>query len=83
MLRFGKTKVAKEEIYVAKKLVKAWDANVENTVLSKSVETKNNSEYWIGYLVEVIKPFVLLLPKMSDYVKIFKDKSGIKNKNFK
>ena len=83
MLRFGKTKVAKEEIYVAKKLVKAWDANVENTVLSKSVETKNNSEYWIGYLVEVIKPFVLLLPKMSDYVKIFEDKSGIKNKNFK
>ena len=83
MLRFGKTKVAKEEIYVAKKLVKAWDANVENTVLSKSVETKNNSEFWIGYLVEVIKPFVLLLPKMSDYVKIFKDKSGIKNKNFK
>ena len=83
MLRFGKTKVAKEEIYVAKKLVKAWDANVENTVLSKSVETKNNSEYWIGYLVEVIRPFVLLLPKMSDYVKIFKDESGIKNKNFK
>ena len=83
MLRFGKTKVAKEEIYVAKKLVKTWDANVENIVLSKSVETKNNSEYWIGYLVEVIRPFVLLLPKMSDYVKIFKDESGIKNKNFK
>ena len=30
---------------------------------------KNNSRYLIGYLVEVIRPLVLILPKMSGYVK--------------
>ena len=37
----------------------------------------------IGYLVEIIRPLVLILPKMSGYVKIFKAKDGDKNKNSK
>ena len=37
----------------------------------------------IGYLVEIIRPLVLILPKMSGYVKIFKAKGGDKNKNSK
>ena len=48
--------------------------------ISKLIETKNNSEYLIGYLNEV-KRLVLILPKMSGYVKIFKDKDGDKDKN--
>ena len=65
MLKFGKTKVAKEEFYVAKKPIKSWGVDVDNIVISKLSETKNNSKYLIGYLYEVIRPIVLLSPKMS------------------
>ena len=38
----------------------------------------------IGYLDEVIRPLVLILPKMSGYAKIFKHKGGgDKNRNNK
>ena len=50
MLRFGKTKIAKENFYGAKRPIKIWDANVDNIVMSKLVETKKNSKYFIGYL---------------------------------
>ena len=42
ILRFGKTIIAKEELYGAKN-IKIWDANVHNIVISKIIETKNNS----------------------------------------
>ena len=41
----------------------------------------NNSKYLIGYLNDVIRPLVLILPKTSGYVKTFKDKVGDKDKN--
>ena len=47
----------------------------------KLVGTKNNSKHFIGYLDEVIRPLVLILPKMSGHVEIFKDKDGYKKKN--
>ena len=68
-MRFDKTKVAKEEFHWAKKPIKIWDVNVDNIVISKLVETKYNFNYLIGYLDEVIKPLVLILPKMTGYVK--------------
>ena len=37
----------------------------------------------IGHLDEVIRPLVLILPKMSGYVKTFKDKDENKYKNNK
>ena len=37
----------------------------------------------IGYLDEVIRLLVLILPEMSEHVKIFKDKEIYKNKNIK
>ena len=74
MLRFGETKAAKEKFYGAKKIMNIWDVNVDNIVISKLVETKVNSEYLIGYLDKVIRPLVLVLPKMSRYVKTFKVK---------
>ena len=37
----------------------------------------------IGYLDEVIRPLVLILPKTSGLVKTFKDKGGDKNKKNK
>ena len=80
MLRSGKTKVAKEQFYGAEKPIKIWNINVDNIVILKLVETKNNSKYLIGYLDEVIRTLMLILPKMNGYVKIFKDKGEDKNK---
>ena len=38
------------------------------------METKNNSKYLIGYLDDVTRLLVLILPKMSIVVQIFQDK---------
>ena len=42
MSRFGKTKVANEEFYGVKKLIKIWDVNVDNIVVLKSINAKTN-----------------------------------------
>ena len=65
------------------KPIKIWDVNVHNIVTSKLVETKNICKYLIGYFDAVMRPLVLILPKMSEYVKTFKDKDEDKNKNNK
>ena len=40
MLRFGKTNVAKEEFYSAKKSINICQVNVDNIVISKLVQKK-------------------------------------------
>ena len=45
MVRFGKTEIAKEEFYTAKK-IKFWDFIVDNIVISKLVKTRTNSKYY-------------------------------------
>ena len=57
--------------------------NANNIVISKLIETKTNSKYLVGYLDNVITSLVLILPKMSRYVKTFKVKDGNKDKNSK
>ena len=37
----------------------------------------------IGYLDKVVRPLVLILPKISGYVKTFKVKDGDKDKRYK
>ena len=69
MLRFYKIKVAKEQFYGAKNPLKIWDINVDDIGISKLVGIKNNSKYIIGYLDNIIRPLVVILPKMSGYVK--------------
>ena len=83
MLRFDKIKVAKETFYGAKKPIKVWDGNVDNIVISKLVETKNNVKYLNDYLDDVRKPLVLTLAKICGYVKTFRGKGEYKNKNNK
>ena len=78
MLKFGKTKVAKKEFYGAKKPTKIVDVDVD-IVISKLTETKNYSKYLTGYSDDVIRPLFLFLPKMSRYVKMFKDKDSDKD----
>ena len=68
MLRFRETKLKEEKFYAAKAPTKICDVNVDNISISKLTETKTQSKYWIGYLDNVIKPLVLIIPKMSAYV---------------
>ena len=48
ILRFGDTKVGKENLYGAKKAIKILNVNVNNVVISKLVETKESSKYLSG-----------------------------------
>ena len=72
MVKFAKAETAKEKFYAAKKPIKIWNVNADNIVISKLVKTKTNSNYLIGCLEKDIRPLVLIMPKMSGYVKIFK-----------
>ena len=72
MVKFGKTEIAKEKFYAAKKPIKIWNVNVDNIVISKLVKTKTNFTYLIGYLDKGIRPLVLIMSKMIGCVKTFK-----------
>ena len=48
-----------------KKPIKMWDVNVGNIAISKLVITKT----------KYIRPLVLIMPKMSGYIKTFKIKT--------
>ena len=68
-------------LWCKKKTVKIWDVDADNIVISKLIETKNNYKYLIGYLEDIIRLLVLILPKLSECVKTSKDKDGDKDKN--
>ena len=76
MVRFGEKEIAKEKFYAAERPIKNCDVNVDDTVISKLVKTKTNSKSSIEYLDKTIRPLVLIMPKMSGYVKTFKVKEG-------
>ena len=53
-------------------------------MISKLVTTNTNSKYLIGIKFDkAIKPLVLIMPKMSGYVRTFKVKDGDKDKSSK
>ena len=68
-----KTKVATEEFYGIKKPTKIWDVDVDNTVISKLIKKNIYSKYLTGYLDDVIRPFVLILLKISGCVRTFEE----------
>ena len=53
--------------------------HVGNIGISKFVKTKINSKYLTGCSDQAIRPLVLIMPKMSGYVTIFK----VEDKNSK
>ena len=54
------------------KPIKIWDVNVDNIGISKLIETKSNCKYLIGIKFDkAIRQVVLIIPKMSGYVKTF------------
>ena len=69
----------KRKVLCRKKIMNIWQANIDNIVISKLIKAKTNSKYLIGYLDQVTRPLVLILPRMSGYVKTFK----VKDKNNK
>ena len=72
MLRFGEKEIAKEKFHAANKPIKIWDVN-DNIAVSKLTETETNSKYLNGIRFDkVIRPLVLIMPKMIRYVKTFK-----------
>ena len=76
MVRFRDREKAKEKFYAAKRPIKIWDVNVDNVVISKLVKTKTNSNSLMEYLDKAIRSLILIMPKMSGYVKTFKVKEG-------
>ena len=80
MVSFGEGEIEQEKFYAAKRPKRTCDVNVDNIVISKLVKTKTNSKYFIGYLHKAISPLVLVMPKMSGYVKTFKLKKEIRIK---
>ena len=81
--KHGGRKIAKEIFYAAKQPINIWDGNVDDIVVSKIIKTKANSKCLIGYLDKAIRPLVLTLPKIIDYVKTFKVKDGDQDKSNK
>ena len=70
MLKFGEKEIAKEKFYASKKPRKIWDVNVDNIVISKLVKTKTNSKYLIRKKIDkAIRSLVLIMPKMSGYLR--------------
>ena len=51
---------------------KIRDVNVDTIVISKLVKTKTNSKYLIGYFDKAIRTLVMIMSKMSEYVKTVK-----------
>ena len=81
MLILDQKKIKKEEFYGVQETINIWNVDFSNIDTSKLTETKNDSKYLIGYLDEVIRAIDLILPKISEYVKTFKEKDGEKDKN--
>ena len=79
-MRFGEKEIAKEKFHVAKRPIKICDLNVDNAVISNVVKIKSNYKYLIGYLNKAIRPLILIMPKISGYVKTSKVKEGDKSK---
>ena len=64
---------------MVQKKIKFLDIHVNNTVISKLV--KQRKTFW--YLDTVVRSLILILPKMSGYVKTFKVKDWDNYKNNK
>ena len=77
MFRLAETNIAKETFYIARNPITISDVNIDSIVISKLIKTKTNFKYLIAYLDKVLRPLVLVLTKISGYVKTLK----VKDKN--
>ena len=76
-MRFGKTEVTKKkkkEFYDVIKSIKIKGVDVDNILISKLIETKNNSKDLNRCLNEIICGLISISPKVNGYVTTFKFK---------
>ena len=74
MVRFWENETA--NCYAAKS-IKIWDVNIDYINISKLIETKPYAKYLVGIKFgKAIRPLVLVIPKISGFVKTFKVKEG-------
>ena len=71
-----KEKLCKNSFMLLKSLCKVLGVHVDNIVFSELVKRKTNFKYWIGYLDKALRSLILIMPKMSGYVKTVKVKEG-------
>ena len=57
-------------------MLQIGDVDFDNSIILKLVKIKTNSKYLIRSLEKAIRPLVLIMPKLSGYVKTFEVKEG-------
>ena len=83
-LKFGNIEVNKKEFHVSKQAIALNSVKTGKILVSyKFKHSDDGFKYFIGYLHDddVIRPFCIILPQMSGYIKYFDN--GGKNMSFK
>ena len=72
-LKFNDIEVSKKDVYASKQAIPVSSVNTKNIVFSYKVKHNDDSyKYFIGYLHDdVIRPWCVILPQMSGYIKYF------------
>ena len=58
-------KNSKRKLFCCKTPIEVWDVQFGYIVISKLVKTKINSKHLLRYLDKALKPFVLIITKIS------------------
>ena len=72
ILTFGNIEIDKNNFYGHKTPIFGGDVDIEKVLVSKKISFgEKNYQYFIGYLYDnhKVKPFHIMLPKTSPYVK--------------
>ena len=72
-LKFDNIRVNKKEFHKSKQPIDLMSVNVDQIVVSDKFNHNNEGyKYFIGYQEdENVKPFCIILPQMSGYIKYF------------
>ena len=81
-LKFNNIRVNKKEFHKYNQPIDLMSVNVDQIVVSdKFKHSDEGLKYFIGYQEgEIVKPFCIILPQMSGYIKCFKNRG--KNMSF-
>ena len=81
-LKFNNIRLNKKELHKSKEPIDLMSVNVDQIIVSdKFKHSDEGFKYSISYQEgEIFKPFCLILPQMSGYIKYFEN--GCKNMSF-
>ena len=81
-IKLYKVEFNKKEFHASKQAIALNLVNVNQILISNKFEHSDKGfEYFIGYKNDnVIRPFCIILPQISGYIKYFEN--GVKNKSF-